>query len=203
MIPPDGPLSQWVTEFVGTVPIFDDVMSLFATGFFIPVAMALILLSLWFSAKEPEQRRRDQITMLAAATAFGFANWALWIINNNIGFNPWPHPFDVYPSADIAANMLLHHTTDPSFPSHGAAIFFALATGVWLGNRKKTGAVLYALATLWCLARFYCGVHYLSDIAAGAAIGAVIAYITSKYFFAAVAPLVRWIFRTLERFYLA
>lgn len=63
-----------------------------------------------------------------------------------------------------------------SFPSGHALFFFALATVLYMYN-KKVGTVLYVCAALMALARVCTGLHYASDVAAGAAIGSVVAYI--------------------------
>jgi undecaprenyl-diphosphatase len=58
-----------------------------------------------------------------------------------------------------------------SFPSDHAALFFALATGVILVHRNA-GLLLYAHSILAIsLPRIYLGIHYPSDILAGALLG--------------------------------
>jgi len=61
-----------------------------------------------------------------------------------------------------------------SFPSDHAVIFFAIATAIWLHNRRL-GAVAYAWVLVFaCLPRVYVGFHYPLDIAAGAITGIVV-----------------------------
>jgi undecaprenyl-diphosphatase len=62
----------------------------------------------------------------------------------------------------------------PSFPSGHAATAVA---GALAGSRVVPGAgwLLWALASLMAYSRVYVGVHYPSDIAAGALLGAVCA----------------------------
>jgi undecaprenyl-diphosphatase len=57
-----------------------------------------------------------------------------------------------------------------SFPSGHATFFFALSTAVYLYNRRW-GAWFFAVSALITLARVAAGVHYPSDILAGAIIG--------------------------------
>ncbi len=58
-----------------------------------------------------------------------------------------------------------------SFPSDHSALFFAIVAGIWLANRR-TGAIalVYVLVAI-CLPRIYVGIHYPSDVVAGAALG--------------------------------
>ncbi len=67
-----------------------------------------------------------------------------------------------------------------SFPSGHATFFFALATALYLYN-KKWGTVFFIAALLISIGRVAAGVHYPSDILAGALIGSFVAYGT--YYF--------------------
>lgn len=64
--------------------------------------------------------------------------------------------------------------TSASFPSGHATFFFALATAVYLYNRRW-GWWFFAAALLISLARVAAGVHYPSDIFGGALVGIVVA----------------------------
>jgi undecaprenyl-diphosphatase len=62
-------------------------------------------------------------------------------------------------------------TTWSSFPSDHAALFFALALGVFRVSRKG-GFILFAYVLIFiCLPRMYVGIHYPSDILGSLAIG--------------------------------
>jgi undecaprenyl-diphosphatase len=63
-----------------------------------------------------------------------------------------------------------HHAADAGFPSDHATASFAIATAIVLRNRRW-GIVALALATLLSLTRVAIGVHYPSDVLAGAALG--------------------------------
>jgi PAP2 superfamily protein len=58
-----------------------------------------------------------------------------------------------------------------SFPSDHAALFLALATGVWLAWRKGGTALFFYVAAVICLPRIYVGIHYPTDVLAGGALG--------------------------------
>jgi undecaprenyl-diphosphatase len=64
-------------------------------------------------------------------------------------------------------------TTWSSFPSDHAALFFALAWGAW-GVSRRVGTVLFFyIVVMICLPRLYVGIHYPTDVIAGAALGIV------------------------------
>ncbi|SIS78710.1 phosphatase PAP2 family protein [Alicyclobacillus vulcanalis] len=84
-----------------------------------------------------------------------------------------PRPFEVEP-----LQTLLEHEGGDSFPSNHAAGGFALAVGGWhLGH---VAYLLLALAVWLAAARIYCGLHYPSDVIAGAMSGAVMGYACSS-----------------------
>lgn len=74
---------------------------------------------------------------------------------------------------------------DPvSFPSAHTYIAFAIATSVFLYGHKKLGSFLFLIAILIAVGRIGAGLHYPSDVIAGALLGiasGIVAYkITCK-----------------------
>jgi len=65
--------------------------------------------------------------------------------------------------------------TSWSFPSGHAMFFFALSTAVYLYN-KRWGIGFLIATTLMTVSRVIAGVHFPSDIVAGAILGSAIAY---------------------------
>ena len=77
-----------------------------------------------------------------------------------------PRPFMVLERV----NILMNHQFESSFPSGHASFYFALATGVYLYN-KKAGYIYLILVGLMGLARIFVSVHWPLDILAGAILG--------------------------------
>jgi undecaprenyl-diphosphatase len=69
--------------------------------------------------------------------------------------------------------------SDPSFPSGHAAGSFALAVFVFILNRRA-GMLLLGVAAAIALSRVALGVHYPSDVAAGAILGSTLAWIGTR-----------------------
>lgn len=61
-----------------------------------------------------------------------------------------------------------------SFPSDHAFLFFALATGIFLADRRVGSLAFGYVSAIVCFPRLWLGYHFLSDILAGALIGAVV-----------------------------
>jgi undecaprenyl-diphosphatase len=82
--------------------------------------------------------------------------------------------------ADIHA-LVFAAPTDPSFPSGHAAGAFAVAAYVALETRAHAGikVILFVISTGIALSRVVLGVHYPSDIAAGAVLGVAAAFVIS------------------------
>lgn len=103
--------------------------------------------------------------LLAAAISRGMQNF----------LPPRPRPMNgdaafIAPSS-VTPDVVQWAQTWSSFPSDHAALFFALATGLYFINRR-----VGALALLWSiivvsLPRIYVGLHYPTDIIAGAVLG--------------------------------
>ncbi|MDP2734585.1 MAG: phosphatase PAP2 family protein [bacterium] len=85
-----------------------------------------------------------------------------------------PRPF-------VANNVepLLEHAASPSFPSGHAAFFFALGGILYAYN--KTAGILFLLgAAVMSSARVFAGLHWHSDIIAGALVGLASAFLVMQ-----------------------
>ena len=85
------------------------------------------------------------------------------------------------PFVEQSVNLLFEHADKASFPSGHAAFYFALATAVFLRDRKM-GWFFLAGALIISLARVYSGIHWPSDILAGALVGILSALLVNRFF---------------------
>ena len=124
---------------------------------------ALATVGLWLLARpygNPRWKLASASGLIAAAVALAV---------NQVISHLWdrPRPFVEHPALTHA---LAARTTDPSFPSDHAAAAFAIAFAVFAFSRRA-GIVFLVGAALIGLSRVALGMHYPSDVLAGALIG--------------------------------
>jgi membrane-associated phospholipid phosphatase len=130
---------------------------------------------LWFRPSQDLAKRRTAIVSVLAGMALAL------IVARSVALMA---PFRLRPVFDPAvvhARYSVPWTPDmenwSAFPSDHAACFFALAFGLgYIVRRLAVPALLYTLGFV-CLPRLYLGLHYASDMVAGAAIGVVVTWL--------------------------
>jgi undecaprenyl-diphosphatase len=87
-------------------------------------------------------------------------------------------PFEIAGGDPTAAYRALERWS--AFPSDHAALFFALATGIAVMSRRLGALALIHAVVVITLPRLYLGLHYPTDMLAGAAIGALCALAATR-----------------------
>lgn len=130
------------------------------------VLFAGLLLFSWFLTR----RDGDLHRVTAALWAPLGALIAIGVNQTLVAAFAEPRPYTAMPGALV----LVSRSPDYSFPSDHAVMAGAVTVGVLLANRRL-GLVTAVLAVLMAATRVYVGAHFPLDVAAGLAVGAIVA----------------------------
>ncbi len=124
---------------------------------------ALATAGLWLLARPFGDTRWKQASVAALGSA------AVAMLASQAISHTWarPRPFTAHAGE---THLLAAASPDPSFPSDHAAAAFAIAFAV-LAFSRRAGVGFLAAATLIGLSRIALGVHYPTDVLAGAVVG--------------------------------
>ena len=159
----DTQLLYLLNSVAGQSPLFDGIIVFFAS--YLAYILVALFLALVFFSHYPRQEKLQILLVTLISTVIA----RLGITELTRFFYHRPRPF-----LDLPVHQLL---TDSSwsFPSGHATFFFAMATAVYLHN-KKWGFIFFITTILITISRVIAGVHYPSDIVGGAIIGIAVAY---------------------------
>jgi len=121
-----------------------------------------------FAFVRGHRRQTARHAVVAAGLSAGLALAIAQVLSRVIDR---PRPFVADPTG---IHLFSHHVADPGFPSDHATAAFAIAVAILLRNRRW-GAVTLAAAVVLALGRVAMGVHYPTDVLAGAALGSACA----------------------------
>jgi len=179
----DSAVSHALASLNGLSPGFDAfVLALSSNALLKGGVMVALLWFAWFSDEQQACRaraNRNRLVILSILLSCMAAELLSRVLSNALPFRPRPL-FDTGLPFKLPAGVTLESlnlSAQSSFPSDHAVLFFALATGIWLVSRRA-GLFAFAWATFAiALPRLYIGLHYLSDLVAGALIGITIALV--------------------------
>ncbi|MEC4568711.1 undecaprenyl-diphosphatase [Paenibacillus sp. CMAA1739] len=151
----DFALFHWINELANHLVFLNGTMRFLAQ--YAPYLFGVALLVYWFTFKTSN---RMMVLEAVITVCIGF------IISWGLG-----HLFyRDRPFVGHTVIQLIHHDPNASFPSNHALGAFALAAILWL-HHQKYRVLWMVLAVLIAISRVWTGVHYPSDILAGALIG--------------------------------
>jgi undecaprenyl-diphosphatase len=134
---------------------------------------AIATVGLWFLARPYGELKWK----MASASALAAAAVAM-LTNQVITHFVWERsrPYATHGASD---HLLSAPSVDPSFPSDHAAAAFAIAFAV-LACSRRGGIAFLVAATLIGLSRIALGMHYPSDVLAGALVGWLAAMLVTR-----------------------
>lgn len=157
----DIAIFQFINKFLAN-PVLDMVMPVLTMAGSGEFVFSLAVLLIIFCKRE---KKLSGILLLAGLTATYFV---VGYLKNMVAV---PRPF--ISVAD--ARVLVPKSMEFSFPS-GHAVTAFLAATIMSGFFKKTRALWFTMAFLVAFSRIYVGMHYASDVIAGALIGTILGY---------------------------
>jgi undecaprenyl-diphosphatase len=124
----------------------------------------VVLLAALFFARGKWRSRNARHGVVAAGLSAGVALMLAKVLSDVIARQ---RPFVDHPHS---AHLFIKHAADYGFPSDHASGAFAIAVALLLRHRPA-GLVALAMAVAISIGRVMVGVHYPSDVAAGALLG--------------------------------
>lgn len=158
-------------SFAFRSPVSDRVIAFIAgTADKVVLVFACMYLVLFFITHK-DWKGKNIFAWIQESAIIGVSVFSAWLVSYGIKIVAHvPRPFVSHPEI---VTLIPHEIAYDSFPSGHATIFFALATAVYLYD-KKMGIVFFVCAVLIAISRVIAGVHYPVDIFIGAIIGIII-----------------------------
>ena len=202
MNPFDAAILHFLNGFAGRSWTFDNsVVWLTKDAFQKGGILMLLLWWVWFRPNENAKTNRETLVCACAAAPFALAVSRLISWVGLFRVRPLHDPdLHIRLAYNLPAGTLMHWN---SFPSDHAVVFFTFVAGFFLIARRIGLIALADVLVVICLPRIYLGIHYPTDIIAGAALGAGIGYLACLPRIRAVLgrPVLDWMTRRPALFY--
>lgn len=172
MNPFDAGILHFFNQFVHRSWVFDSFIVLISSNHLIKGGVLVALIWwVWFRDSNLETRELIFAGVIASLLAVVLARVLAHVL-----------VFRERPIYNTGLHLKLPYTLDEdslihwsSFPSDHAVVFFALATSIWFVSRAAGAFALCYTTVVVCLTRVYLGIHYPTDMLAGAILGIGIA----------------------------
>lgn len=171
----DLPILHFLTGFAGRSRLLDHLVNTVSRlDLFKGIALMCLFWYVWAesplgeTAPDGEVRHKRLVRVLIGTIFMGALSRVLQVL---LPIHQRPVLADLgmpFPETGFDATSLSNWN---SFPSDHSVFFFALATGLWAVNRTAGMIALLWTALIIDLPRMYLGIHYPSDIVAGALVG--------------------------------
>ncbi len=176
----DVGIITYINQFAQHSRVFDQLVVLLAYNHLLKGGVLVMMI--WWAWFKPENHytyhREHILSMLVSCLA---AMTVARVLAVNL-------PFRARPMHEAELHLVLPYSMEPtslaewsSFPSDHAVVFFALATSLLFVSRKVGVFALAYVALFIAMPRIYLGLHYPTDLIAGAIIGIAIALLGNTY----------------------
>lgn len=175
----DTSIIAFLNGFAGKSFFFDQATNLAAhTGLFKGGVMSAVLWWVWF--KNDADSAKTHRHIVATVVASFFALFLARVLATTLPHRSRPiHNPDIvfHPPYGAVSNTLDGWS---SFPSDHATLLFCLSTGLFFISRALGIITTFYLFIIIVLARIYLGLHYPTDLLAGACLGIGISWLANS-----------------------
>ena len=199
--PFDAGIISFLNHFAGRSYAFDMFFVLCSNYLVRAAGIVPVLWWAWFRDGEGKSEKRDYLAFGAIACVFALI--VSRVLSAVLPFRPRPiHDPTLHFQVPYGegTGMLLAWS---SFPSDHAALYFALATCIYFVSHRLGIFALCWAFFITSLPRVYLGIHYPTDIIAGALLGVGVGLLArnDRLRTKATAPVMRWHERSPGSFY--
>ena len=222
----DAAISLMINQAAGHSPFLDRFVVFLTTSDLMKGGVVMgVIWTAWLIKTDDEKRNRGQLLAAIAGALFALLLARILAYATPIRVRPLLDP-SLHFRAPIGLPPQTNWTSWSSFPSDHAALFFALsvgmvpdgdslfmpkqqlaiaehAWGVWSVSRRAGVGLGFYILFIICLPRLYIGIHYFTDLFAGAVIGLTCSAIISEQPVLGMLtrPLLAWAERRPASFY--
>ncbi len=175
----DTEVLSFLNQFAQKSQVFDHVVTVASDLDLLKGAVLFaILWALWLIPSEKTQTNRKIIvaTLTGCAVSILFARLFAMMLPFRARPINEPDFHFLLPFGEKAGTL----ETWSSFPSDHAALFFGLVTGLFMISRSLGAVFLVQVSVCVIFPRLYLGLHYPTDILAGAVLGVFFVWLMNK-----------------------
>lgn len=139
-----------------------------------------VVCQVWWRAGDPDQVRRTRASLLASLGATLIALAGNRALATALPFRARPLADPELPIAALSSDVHARLQDLSAFPSDHAVLFFGLTAAVWRVRRGAGAFLLAHTLIVVLLPRLYLGLHWPSDLLAGAVIATLAVTIANR-----------------------